>query len=155
MSKRKSTKHCCFVLFCGAPRALLSERSYKHPPCSRRRNAGPHPAEAGCVARGLEGDAFARYARNLCRRPAVAEQINILVPHRVFNCSIIREAMLDSVDLASCDFSGSRNFYRTGKLGVSLTCDCPPSSSLFRRPECCSPSVRHYGQYRYHNVRCP
>ena len=26
MSKRKSTKHCCFVLFCGAPRALLSER---------------------------------------------------------------------------------------------------------------------------------
>ena len=33
--------------------------------------------------------------------------------------------MLDSVDLASCDFSGSRNFYRTGKLGVSLTCDCP------------------------------
>ena len=33
MSKRKSTKHCCFVLFCGAPRALLSERSYKHPLC--------------------------------------------------------------------------------------------------------------------------
>lgn len=26
MSKRKSTKHCCFVLFCGAPRTLLSER---------------------------------------------------------------------------------------------------------------------------------
>ena len=33
MSKRKSTKHCCFVLFCGAPRALLSEQSYKHPLC--------------------------------------------------------------------------------------------------------------------------
>ena len=33
MSKRKSTKHCCFVLFCGAPRTLLSEQSYKHPLC--------------------------------------------------------------------------------------------------------------------------
>ena len=36
--------------------------------------------------------------------------------------------MLDPVDLASCDFSGShisQIFYRTGKLGASLTCDCP------------------------------
>ena len=33
--------------------------------------------------------------------------------------------MLDSVDLASCNFSYriSRIFYRTGKLGASITCD--------------------------------
>ena len=44
MSKRKSTKHCCFVLFCGAPRALLSERCAAgghHRPSGHRPAAHP------------------------------------------------------------------------------------------------------------------
>ena len=44
MSKRKSTKHCCFVLFCGAPRALLSGRCAAgghHRPSGHRPAAHP------------------------------------------------------------------------------------------------------------------
>ena len=59
MSKRKSAKHCCFVLFHGAPRALLSERSYKHPPCSRRITLGQaeQVAQTGRLAAGIH-DAY-------------------------------------------------------------------------------------------------